>query len=562
MNLRLRGKLLTLFISILTVLIIVIFLTIHFQVSELSYNNIINKLNSDSNIGFAFINEKYKGDWSIKDGKLLKGDKIINGDNSIVDEVKLRTNDIVTIFMGDTRVATNVLNDDGSRAVGTKVSDIVAENVLKQGKEYSGLVSVLGKDYEAKYIPIKDVKGTIIGIWFVGVAKSEVTKSINTLEMNILIVAASTLIIGILLIAFFTNGIVKSVNKIVKVIESIAAGDFKSKVNIKSKDEIGIIAKNVNVMIDNVGSLLHDIKEASLTVASSSEQVMASSDEISKVAEQVASAIDEVARGATEQASTTDNGNQQIQGIIKGLEKIAKDMNSSSELAHKAKSVVKAGGRSVEEQETKMNENKQSSLSASTAIVDLSSKSTEIGQILEVINGIAEQTNLLALNAAIEAARAGDHGKGFSVVADEIRKLAEQSGKSVNRIEIIIEEIQAGINKAVSEIGKAKDSVDSQSNALQNTVKSFSEIRDVVELIAQNVESVTDESNTLCHNAFIAGDAINEIASIAEETAAGSQEVSASTEEQTSIIHQISGSAENLAKLASELQQKVEKFNV
>ncbi len=562
MNFRLRGKLLSLFISILSVLILVLFFAVNNQVSNLAQNNLMSKLNSDSSMGYAFINEKYEGDWLVKDGKLYKGEHIINDDDKIVDEIIGYTKGIVTIFMGDTRVATNVLKEDGSRAVGTKVSDEVADTVLKQGEEYFGSVNVSGKNYQGKYTPIKDSNGNTIGIWLVGVFKSDIEKSIQALEVNIIIVALITLLIAISIIVLFTNNIVKNVKKIVTGVGIIASGDFKTKIDIKNKDEMGIIANNINIMVDNVGSLLHDIKEASLTVATSSKQVMASSEEISKVAEQVATAIDEVARGATEQASTTDNGNRQIQGIIKGLEKITEDMNVSSELALQAKEIVIVGGISVEEQKTKMNENKRLASSTSAAITELSVKSNEIGQILEVINGIAEQTNLLALNAAIEAARVGEHGRGFAVVADEIKKLAEQSGLSVKKIEEIIKEIHSGINKAVQEMNKSKDSVEAQAEVLQSTVQSFDNIRHAVESISENVQKVTGEANSLCTNGLIAGDAINDIASIAQQTAAGSQEVSASTEEQTSIIHQISDSAENLAKLAVELQQKVGKFNV
>lgn len=562
MNFRLRGKLLSLFISILSVLILVLFLAINNQVSSLAQNNLMSKLNSDSSMGYAFINEKYEGDWLVKDGKLYKGEHIINNDDKIVDEIIGYTKGIVTIFMGDTRVATNALKEDGSRAIGTKVSDEVADAVLKQGEEYFGSVNVSGKNYQGKYTPIKDSNGNTIGIWLVGVFKSDIEKSIQALEVNIIIVALITLLIAISIIVLFTNNIVKNVKKIVTGVGIIASGDFKTKIDIKNKDEMGIIANNINIMVDNVGSLLHDIKEASLTVATSSKQVMASSEEISKVAEQVATAIDEVARGATEQASTTDNGNRQIQGIIKGLEKITEDMNVSSELAQQAKEIVIVGGISVEEQKTKMDENKRLASSTSAAITELSVKSNEIGQILEVINGIAEQTNLLALNAAIEAARVGEHGRGFAVVADEIKKLAEQSGLSVKKIEEIIKEIHSGINKAVQEMNKSKDSVEAQAEVLQSTVQSFDNIRHAVESISENVQKVTGKANSLCTNGLIAGDAINDIASIAQQTAAGSQEVSASTEEQTSIIHQISDSAENLAKLAVELQQKVGKFNV
>ena len=562
MHLRLRGKLLTLFISLLAAFTLILLLTVHMQVSNLAQESLMSKVNSDLKLGLAFLDEKYRGAWTVKEGKFYKGDKLINEDHSLVDEINSYTADIVTIFMGDTRVSTNVLKEDGTRAVGTKVSEIIAEEVLDQGKEHTGLVNVHGKDYEGRYIPLKDGSGKNVGILFMGVLKSESDRSILRLETNMVVVNILVIIAAIVLVILFTNPIIKSVNKIVSVIEGIASGNFKVKADVKRKDEIGVIAKNVNIMVEKVGSLLYDIKEASLTVSSSSQQVMASSEEICKVAEQVAEAIDEVARGAMEQAATTENGNRQIQGIVKSLDQITEEMNNSKKLAQQAKEIVQAGGKSVEIQELKMGENRQLSCNAAVAITELSIKSNEIGQILEVIKSIAEQTNLLALNAAIEAARAGEAGKGFAVVADEVRKLAEQSGVSVKKIAGMITEVRESVDKAVAEMGKAEESVAQQSDALANTVNAFKEIKWMVESISDKIETVTEASDALYENAKIAGDGITGIASIAQQTAAGTEEVSASTEEQTSIINQISGSADNLAKLASELREKVEKFNV
>lgn len=562
MKLRLRGKLLIMFLSIVLVYGTALFLIVNSKVTEITKSMFSDQLTDTSALGQEILDKTYKGDWNVKDGKLFKGEQLIDGDFTIPDLIQKLTNSLTTIFLNDTRVTTSVLKEDGSRAIGTKVSPEVADTVLKNGKMFQGEVSVSNKLYLAKYTPIKSSEGKVIGIWFSGVEKDSVDKVINSMTGQVGLISLIMILAGTLVLFFFLNIIVKNVKTILTTIKTVASGNFNSKSNVKARDEIGLISDNLNNMISSVGSLLHDIKSASLIVASSSEQVMASSKEVCHVSEQVAVAIEEVAKGATEQAATTENGNNKIQEIVTGLEQITGQMNNSKCLAEKAKEVVNAGNRAVEVQELKMSENKQLSVNATIAILDLSAKSNEIGQILEVIKGIAEQTNLLSLNAAIEAARAGENGKGFAVVAEEVRKLAEQSGVSVKKISQMVEEIQSGVTKTVGEMKKSEAAVTEQAIALSETVKAFNQIKEVVQSISQSVQEVAEESNVLCKNTEAAGDDIRNIASISQQTAAASEEVSASTEEQTSIINQISESAEHLAKLASDLEMKVEKFTV
>lgn len=562
MKLNLHTKLIMFFISLLLVFGAVLFFTVHSQVTNLATQNILNQLNYNSNMGLSLINQTYAGDWSVKDGKLYKGDKVINDDIFVVDELKKQADSVSSIFVGDVRISTNVLNEDGSRSIGTKVSSQVAQIVLTDGKGYTGEAYVNDVLHESKYVPIKDSNGKVIGIWSVAVQKENINNEIKKLDLTIGFAILIAIIVGVIILIVFTNIIVKNVNKILAVLKEISKGNFKVKTDIKSRDEIGMIGDNVNLMVDNVSGLINEIKEMSVTVASSSEEMMASSEEVCKVSEQVAIAITEIAKGASEQAVSIEKGNAGIQEIVQGLDKIVMDMGTTKGLTEKAKHAVEIGEKSVQFQEGKMNENTQVSANVASAITQLSQKSQEIGQILEVIKSIAEQTNLLALNAAIEAARAGEAGKGFAVVADEIRKLAEQSGTSVKEIGEIIKEVQSGVLQAVSEMGKAEIMAGEQSKALEDTVKAFYDISTAVKFITENVKLVTDASKNLSDNAKQAGDNITDIAGISQETAAGTEEVAASTEEQTSIIHQIAGSAEDLAKLASNLQQKVVKFNV
>lgn len=562
MRIKLRGKLISFFTSLLFVFAIAVLALTHIQITKLAKHSLMDKLSADSRLGYSLLNEKYDGEWNVKDGKLYKGEKLINEDYAIVDEITKQTNSYATIFLKETRVSTSVRKEDGSRAVGTKVSDEVAKVVLVEGKDFFGEAVILGKKFQTLYVPIKDAAGQVIGIWFVGSEKEGLDAQIRSLEVIIVIVSFAMLILGILLLSIFVNSIVRNVDHILEVLKAVASGNLKIRSNIKSTDEIGEIAGNVNTMVENLGSLVKCIKEMSFNVASYSQQMVSSSEEVSKVSEQVATAIEEVARGATDQAVSTETGNEKIIEIVRGLEQISLDMRETEGLVSDAGKSVKTGEESVRHQELKMNENKVVSASVAKAIGGLADKSEEIGQILDAIKGISDQTNLLALNAAIEAARAGEQGKGFAVVSEEIRKLAEQSGLSVKRIGEIIKEVQEGVKQAVLEMDAAEKVVGEQVRALENTITAFNQISDVVSRFSEKTKMVAHSASVLSENSQQAGDAISSIASVSEETAAGAEEVSASTQEQSTLIQQIADSAEHLSKLAGQLQDSVERFRV
>lgn len=396
----------------------------------------------------------------------------------------------------------------------------------------------------------------------VSISYDESTLNIRNIRNNAVLFGSLVILLIVVVVFFIVNITIKPVIKMAGLTKEIAKGDLTVTIDVKGKDEISILSGNFNEMIQKMRELIIEMRDTGVTVASSSEEMMASTEEARKASEQVAEAIMDLAKGATEQAISTEKGNSGIKEIAEGLSKIAEDMDHSSKLVENAKVVLETGEKSVKFQEIKVNENTQVSREVAEAITELSEKSKEIDQILEVIRNISEQTNLLALNAAIEAARAGEAGKGFAVVADEIRKLAEQTGSSIKQIGRIIKEVQNGVEHSVSQMNNAKAVVYEQVDALKQTKNAFIDISSVVTTIARNVEIASAAANVLSEEAIKASDAISDIASISQETAAGTEEVSASTEEQTSVIHQIADSAEHLAKLATDLHISIERFKV
>ncbi|WP_313559407.1 methyl-accepting chemotaxis protein [Ruminiclostridium cellobioparum] len=380
----------------------------------------------------------------------------------------------------------------------------------------------------------------------------------------LLIIMIAAAIFGAIVIGInLTRIIARPVKGLTEIAGKISEGDLTQTVpETGSGDEISELGKAFSLMVANLRGLIVNVNDASQELVASSEELAASSEEVSKVSEQIATAVSELATGASEQAILSEKGNAEILETVEGLSRIAEEMAESNKMMEYTKTVVNNGEALVKYQEEKVLENNQTSAEVSEAITELSGKSAEIGKILEVIRGIADQTNLLALNAAIEAARAGEAGKSFSVVADEIRKLAEQSSSSVKQIDSIIKQVQASVGTAVAKMDKSKAAVEEQTAALENTVSAFNDIAREVDTISGKILLVAEASEALSKKAVLAGDDMTGIASVAQQTAASTQEVAASAEEQSSTVRQITDAAEGLSQLAVQLQESISRFQV
>jgi methyl-accepting chemotaxis protein len=438
-------------------------------------------------------------------------------------------------------------------------SQKVLFETMKQGKNSYGFYEFKGANKIMAYTPYKENN------WYLSASckVSDYMHPVNSLIFLSLVTAGICLIFALVFVFLFSRSIANPIKHLSSVASAISNGDLTKNVKIShSRDEIGKLSSDFANMLESLRKLITDVSIMSADAAASSVEMMASSEEMSRASEQIAVTIDELAKGAGEQANAAEMGNRKIAEVVTGLNNISSDMAKSTELTNSASETVELGKNSVQYQVTKMQENRQVSLDVSNAIGILAKKSAQIGQILTVIRDISEQTNLLSLNAAIEAARAGEQGKGFAVVADEIKKLAEQSGNSVKEIDMIIKEVLTGVDNAVKQMGKASEVVQEQEAAMSDTINAFDNIAKVFTDINTNITKVAALSDKLDIEANDASNVINEIASLTEETAAGTEQVSASTEEQTVGIQQIAESSEKLANLALELQKSIEKFTI
>jgi methyl-accepting chemotaxis protein len=517
------------------------------------------KLKGDLALGYAYLDLLYPGSWEIRGEKLYKGEHRINDNHVVVDKVGKLTGNTVTIFQGNTRVATNV-SKNGERAVGTTVSPEVEKVVLKEGKSYIGKADVVGTLNHAAYQPIRDEDGKVIGIWYVGVpdAPYRALAIDFALKLGVFVIIG---LIGMALISWFFAGyICQPLQKLAGVMKQAQCGDFTGRAAIETQDEIGELGEIVNQMLEMLGQLLREVVVATKDVFKSAEQLSLGTGEAVKVTEQIAAAIEQVASGADNQAKSVENTSNRLAGMFAYVQDVNQDVAAVAAASEQAGQATDDGNRAIVQTVEQMQAINDAVSVSTETVRNLGERSQEIGEIVTVITGIADQTNLLALNAAIEAARAGDQGRGFAVVAEEVRKLAEQSAAAADKIALLIKEIQDETVKAVDAMENGTVEVQQGIKVVQQAGHSFEEIGGAIDNVAVRASDVAAEMQKMTVAANEAAEAVENIASIAQETAASSEEVAAGAEEQNANMQQLAAAAAHLHEIAAQLEEHTRRF--
>ena len=615
---KIRTKL----IGICSGLIILTVLAVAVFAVWMAKQNIISavqaKSKSDLATTWSLVNAQIPGEWRVEGDKLYKGTTLMNGNFALVDGVNQLTGGSNTVFLGDTRIATTVKKDDGSRAIGTKAAPDVIQTVLKEGKDFYGEAVVVGKKVQTAYRPIKDAQGKIIGMWYVGVSKDFIDELVLQTVFGIALVSLLVVIIGAVIVLLFAKRMERPILAMLTTMQAAENGDLRGKLEVDSTDELGVLAKSYVNMLGKFRRLISEVQDAVQQVAATSAGLTTIAGSTAASAQQVAGAMGQLAAGNTEQNATvqetagvTNQLEQAIEQIAQGAQEQARNVSQTSDLvvrmakaieevaqntqvvAQAAKDTESAagnGGEAVTKTIEGMNRIKASVYQSAQQIKELGEQSQQIGEIIQVIDDIAAQTNLLALNAAIEAARAGEHGKGFAVVADEVRKLAERSGKATKEIATLINSIQEVTSRAVSamelgtkEVEKGSSLADGAGVALKQILDTIRKANEQIQSISastrqisaysnevvsaiDNIAAITEE-NSAATEEMAAGSAevtksIGRIARIIETCAAGSEEVSASTEELSASAEEISLSSNNLEDLVDKLKESISKFKV
>jgi methyl-accepting chemotaxis protein len=519
------------------------------------------KLRSDLTVAKAHFNNRVPGAWAVKNGKLFKGNILVN-DIMIIDEIKEMTKDDVTIFLDDVRVATTVRKPDGTRVTGTKAAEQVSNTVLKSNKTFLGKAQVVGVDNQTVYEPILDAYGKVIGMFFVGVPNAPYEAMIAEFERNLVIFVVIEVLISAIIIYYVSRRIAKPIEQLAATIEIVSTGNLTVAIDVDSKDEVGFLANSMKAMILSLGLLVRKIALTSEQVAAAAEELTANAENSAQANTQVAATIDEVAQGSKKQANAVDATALVVEQISAGIQRIAANANTVSGMAEKTSNAANQGDKAVHAAMDQMKIIEKSVTSSAQVVTQLGERSIEIGQIVDTISGIAGQTNLLALNAAIEAARAGEQGRGFTVVAEEVRKLAEQSQEAAKRIASLISEIQLETSNAVAAMNNGTHEVKVGADVVNNAGKAFQEIVSLVGEVSCQVREISAAIQQMASGSQQIVTSVRDIGRISTDAAGQTQAVSFATGEQSASMEEIAVSSQALARMAEELQDAVRKFRV
>ena len=471
----------------------------------------------------------------------------------VLDELKELLGCEFTIFHGDERVYTTI-QQDGKRAVGTKLSEELSEIVLEQGQSYVGNASILGVEHVCSYVPTKDESGKIDGLIFAGISMHDAYAQLNRTVIVSIIGEICMLIVSIIFMSIFIHRVVtRPLSRLTQLAQTMEQGSLglgsgqELKADIRSNDEIGILAeifentiRRLKSYIGEISTVLESISKGDLStnttqsyvgdftsiknslddilnrLNSTMSQIVESSEHVSSGSRQMAAGSQALSQGAVEQAGAVEELEESVRNISKQVEETAAN-------AQQARQRVDHVGGQLYESNQKMQEMIQ-------AMQEIKDSSNEISKIIKTIETIASQTNILALNAAVEASRAGESGKGFAVVAEQVRELAGQSAEASKTTSELIE-------RSISAVGHGSKIVSETASRLETAVSGVGEIVESTNIIA-------DASRMQADHIAQVQERISQISHVVQTNSATAQESAATSE-------QLSSQAKLLKRLIS-----------
>lgn len=396
------------------------------------------------------------------------------------------------------------------------------------------------------------------------VAKS-LTSAVSSTRLITIILSLLAVLVAVVFGTQAAISTPRNLRKVIAILDDIASagGDLRRRITgVNSRDEVQELAKSTNRLLETVGDVVKRVVGTSESVAASAQELTASTDETARAVSGIAETASEFAGISDRAMQSLEEMNETLQLVKAQGDTVSQHVNNVVVAVQQVVSSTMRGSEYVTQAQDTMLQAQQISQQANEQIQLLATSSQRIAKITTTIRGIADQTNLLALNAAIEAARAGDAGLGFAVVAQEVRKLAEQSRNATKEIEVIVKENQKLTQEASNSMNAGVQAVSIGSQVTGETSRAFSEIHSSVEQVEPLTQAILTSVTEQGELAKRTTSAIHSLTGYMEQVSAGSEENAASTEESLATVEEIAASAHALATLAQELQETVGKFKL
>ncbi len=440
-------------------------------------------------------------------------------------------------------------------AVNLKVLDLYGQGKKEEAQQLS-----FGEGRSLR----KNLEGTFNEL--IQIQKEEITINRSNADFYATRIRVIVIVVSLgLILAGMIFGFILSrhiVNPIHRITEDMKNGNLKFAALDISNDEIGLLTQSFGTMVAKLQNMIFDIKESAEKVADASQHLTVSSDQSALAATQVAAVINEVADGAQRQLEAVDHTRQTVDQMSEQIQEVTVKITNVANSSQQTETAAQAGLAHIETSVKQMQSINQTVKHSSLLVRKLGDRSMEIGQIIETISAIANQTNLLALNAAIEAARAGEQGRGFSVVAEEVRKLAEESQEAAKQIATLIGAIQTETTQAVSAMEAGNKEVQTGSEVVVSAGQSFTNIVQRVNEVSEQVQGISATMQRLADGGQNIVNSVSQVEVVTKTTVSQTQRVSASTQEQSASMEEIASNSQGLAKMAEKLKDIVRGFTV